>query len=663
VARAGQRLGPLDAPTAEVERLALWLRQLTRDYTQRQLAERVGGGRTRWGSYLKGRVLISYPVLKQLVRVVVEPQQQHKALSTGRELLDAARASFDTPGAALAAQASREPEVLAQQLRATYKAHEKSQKALLGTTQLVHGLLRMVAALQERCDELEDAAEVAAVQAEVRAYAWAEDQLRESERLLDLAVAALERARSEREQAEELRAAAEHLGERHRRALASMQTAADAWQAPPLVPDASPTLPVEAFDAALQQAQEALGAHALELREARDSMGLPQPGTEESVIVRGHIVDNTAGLTPGSGPASSATGTESAARSADDDTLPPPNPADRLDDSLFETSHAAPVPQGPVHPTQTPVSARRMAQSGHVPVGYIAAVELSSDRLVRQRRPRSTRRNELARSRQHRLLGIIRTPVLQERSIVVVSAKGGVGKTTTVMALGSVFAACRMDKVLALDVNPDTGTLGRRLRRETGATIRDLIQALPCLRSYLDIRRFTSQNPEGLEVLANDVEPSVAAQLTPAEYTDVLNMMGRQYPVMLTDTGTALTHPVTQEALARADQLIVVAAPNVDGAGAASITLDILQQGGYQHLVNGAVLLINASHGSGEGIDVSHIASHFETRCRAVASVPFDEHLAHGAEISLDLMRAKTRQAYMELAAAVAETFPGWPET
>lgn len=253
--------------------------------------------------------------------------------------------------------------------------------------------------------------------------------------------------------------------------------------------------------------------------------------------------------------------------------------------------------------------------------------------------------------------------MLQARSIVVVSAKGGVGKTTTVIALGSVLAACRMDKMLALDVNPDTGTLGQRLRRETGATIRDLVQALPLLRTYLDIRRFTSQNPQGLEVIANDVEPRVAAQLTPAEYTDVLNLMGHHYPVILTDTGTALTHPVTQEALARADQLIVVAAPNVDGATSASITLDILQQCGHQQLVNGAVLLINASHGSGEGIDVSHIASHFETRCRSVASVPFDEHLAHGAEISLDFMRAKTRQAYVELAAVVAESFPRWPET
>ena len=77
--------------------------------------------------------------------------------------------------------------------------------------------------------------------------------------------------------------------------------------------------------------------------------------------------------------------------------------------------------------------------------------------------------------------------------IAVISLKGGVGKTTTTTALGSTLATERQDKILAIDANPDAGTLGRRVRRETGATIRDLVQAIPYLNSYMDIRRFTSQ--------------------------------------------------------------------------------------------------------------------------------------------------------------------------
>jgi hypothetical protein len=56
-------------------------------------------------------------------------------------------------------------------------------------------------------------------------------------------------------------------------------------------------------------------------------------------------------------------------------------------------------------------------------------------------------------------------------------------------------------------------------------------------------------------------------------------------------------------------------------------------------------------------IKVEDIVAHFETRTRAVVVVPFDEHLAAGAEVDLDMMRPKTREAYFNLAALVAEDF------
>jgi hypothetical protein len=52
---------------------------------------------------------------------------------------------------------------------------------------------------------------------------------------------------------------------------------------------------------------------------------------------------------------------------------------------------------------------------------------------------------------------------------------------------------------------------------------------------------------------------------------------------------------------------------------------------------------------------VEDIVSHFETRCRGVVVVPFDEHLAAGAEVDLDMMRPKVREAYFNLSAMVAE--------
>ena len=56
-------------------------------------------------------------------------------------------------------------------------------------------------------------------------------------------------------------------------------------------------------------------------------------------------------------------------------------------------------------------------------------------------------------------------------------------------------------------------------------------------------------------------------------------------------------------------------------------------------------------------IKVEDIVSHFETRCRGVITVPFDEHLSAGAELDLDMMRPRTREAYFNLSALVAEDF------
>jgi hypothetical protein len=54
-------------------------------------------------------------------------------------------------------------------------------------------------------------------------------------------------------------------------------------------------------------------------------------------------------------------------------------------------------------------------------------------------------------------------------------------------------------------------------------------------------------------------------------------------------------------------------------------------------------------------IKVDDIVAHFETRCRGVVVVPFDEHLSAGAEVDLNMMRPKTREAYFQLSALVAE--------
>jgi MinD-like ATPase involved in chromosome partitioning or flagellar assembly len=247
--------------------------------------------------------------------------------------------------------------------------------------------------------------------------------------------------------------------------------------------------------------------------------------------------------------------------------------------------------------------------------------------------------------------------VLSCYRIAVISLKGGVGKTTTTTALGATLASERQDKVIAIDANPDAGTLGRRVRRETGATIRDLVGAIPYLHSYMDIRRFTSQAPSGLEILANDVDPAVSTTFNDEDYRRVIDVLGKQYPIILTDSGTGLLYSAMRGVLDLADQLIIVSTPSVDGASSASTTLDWLSAHGFGELVQRSVTVISGVRETGRMVKVEDIVAHFKSRCRGVVVAPFDEHLSAGAELDLDLMRPKTRQAYFELAALIAEDF------
>ena len=59
-------------------------------------------------------------------------------------------------------------------------------------------------------------------------------------------------------------------------------------------------------------------------------------------------------------------------------------------------------------------------------------------------------------------------------TIAIVSPKGGVGKTTLTILLGSLLARVRRDRIVAVDTNPDFGSLGRTLTPDHQVFVDDL---------------------------------------------------------------------------------------------------------------------------------------------------------------------------------------------
>ncbi|WP_433436040.1 AAA family ATPase [Nonomuraea sp. CA-141351] len=266
--------------------------------------------------------------------------------------------------------------------------------------------------------------------------------------------------------------------------------------------------------------------------------------------------------------------------------------------------------------------------------------------------------------RRRELVTRARTPVTAgHHRVAVLSLKGGVGKTTTTVGLGATLAQMRGDRVIAVDANPDRGTLSDKLVLETSATVRDLLNERDQVKRYVDIRAFTSQAPSRLEVLASDRDPSVSEAFSAADYQAVSQVLENFYSICITDCGTGLLHSAMGGVLGLADQIVLVSSPSVDGARAASATLDWLEAHHYGDLVkNATVVLCSVRPRSKSAVDIKKLEAHFAARCRAVIRVPYDPHLEEGAEIDLDRLQEPTRDAYLQLAAYVGDGFAGMRE-
>ncbi len=259
--------------------------------------------------------------------------------------------------------------------------------------------------------------------------------------------------------------------------------------------------------------------------------------------------------------------------------------------------------------------------------------------------------------REQRLIARITAPIQGARRVVVLSRKGGAGKTTTTVMLGHTFATHRGDRVVALDANPDAGSLAYRVPRDTAATVTTLLADRELISRYADIRGYTSHAATRLEVIASDDDPRISQALGESDYHRAVELLDLHYNLILLDTGTGILDRATQGILHEADQIVVVMPPALDGARGAASTLDWLDQHGFSTLVRGAVAVINAVRGEGGLLELDRVERHFAARCAATVRIPWDRALEAGAQTALDELKASTREAYLHLAAAVADGF------
>jgi MinD-like ATPase involved in chromosome partitioning or flagellar assembly len=85
----------------------------------------------------------------------------------------------------------------------------------------------------------------------------------------------------------------------------------------------------------------------------------------------------------------------------------------------------------------------------------------------------------------------------------------------------------------------------------------------------------------------------------------------------------------------------------------------MLRNNGYQRLMHSTVLAINHVERAKVGVVAAKELDELSARVAATVVLPFDRHVHEGKEIGLDRLSKESRRSYLEMAAALADMFPG----
>lgn len=244
------------------------------------------------------------------------------------------------------------------------------------------------------------------------------------------------------------------------------------------------------------------------------------------------------------------------------------------------------------------------------------------------------------------------------RFVPVLTRKGGVGKTTMTALIGMALATVREDRIIAIDANPDRGTLAERVSKQTRATVRDVVTRAASINGFTDFSTLVSRDETRLDVLASDTDPMLSEAFDENDYNVVADLVTRYYDIALTDCGTGIVHSVMRATLQRADSIVIVSGGSIDESRLASETLTWLEANGYGDLVKNAIVAINTGTQGTNLVKLEEIEDHFRSRVRDTVRIPYDAHLAAGSAISFKELQPITRDAARELAALVADGLP-----
>lgn len=242
--------------------------------------------------------------------------------------------------------------------------------------------------------------------------------------------------------------------------------------------------------------------------------------------------------------------------------------------------------------------------------------------------------------------------VTRPNTVALISPKGGVGKTTSTFVVGNLLATHLKLRVIAVDANPDFGTLARLSpdRRRSERSLADLLDDADRLKTAAELNAYVSRQATGLHLLGAPRDAELTASLGPDRYGELIAFLSCFYEVVLLDLGTGVAGPLARFAIERADQAVLVTTPEWVTS---SVVLDAL--GHIQHerttvALNKSLLRVKDLPAVEQRFRAEHLH-----RC---VTIPYDEQLASmldAGHYTLDALGRPTRMAIKQLGLAVAE--------
>lgn len=222
----------------------------------------------------------------------------------------------------------------------------------------------------------------------------------------------------------------------------------------------------------------------------------------------------------------------------------------------------------------------------------------------------------------------------------VASGKGGVGKTTTTVNLGTALAGAGR-RVAIVDADLGMANLGNMLGVEGEGSIHDVLAGGATVSETL------ADGPGGMTVVPGEQSLEAFAEADPAKLRKVINTLESTFDVVLVDTGAGLSHE-TMVPLGLADGILLVTTPDDVAVSDTIKTAEIADR------VDGTVIGAIVTRVTRD-TDVQGIAERFEFPLLGV--IPADPEAAQSEPLVVETPQSDAAEAYEQLTAALEAVF------